>query len=105
MNGGVLATRKVSIRRPDPAIPFLTNSGTAIRAKNWVLIGDAAGHADPITGEGILYALWSGELAVDAIHRNTTKSFDTRWRAEYGHYLIERCKQREIFYNPTMIEL
>jgi geranylgeranyl reductase family protein len=26
--------------------------------ENWILIGDAAGHVDPISGGGILYALW-----------------------------------------------
>ncbi len=35
--------------------------------KNVLLIGDAAGFADPVTAEGISNALWSGELAAEAI--------------------------------------
>src|SRR4030095_4416913 len=35
----------------------------------FVLVGDAAGLADPITGEGIFYALRSGALAAEAIAR------------------------------------
>jgi flavin-dependent dehydrogenase len=35
--------------------------------EDWILVGDAAGHVDPITGAGILYALWSGELAAEVI--------------------------------------
>jgi flavin-dependent dehydrogenase len=33
----------------------------------WALIGDAAGFADPITGEGIYYALKSADLLVEAL--------------------------------------
>ncbi len=35
--------------------------------EGWALIGDAAGFADPITCEGIHYALRSGELLAEAI--------------------------------------
>lgn len=35
--------------------------------KNVLLIGDAAGFADAVTAEGISNALWSGELAANAI--------------------------------------
>lgn len=35
--------------------------------KNVLLLGDAAGFADPITAEGISNSLWSGKLAAEAI--------------------------------------
>jgi len=38
-----------------------------VAGRNWALIGDAAGHVDPISGEGILYAMLDGELAAEAI--------------------------------------
>jgi geranylgeranyl reductase family protein len=72
---------------------------------DWVLVGDAAGHVDPITGEGILYALWSGKLAAEVIKRNELKSYDRLWRKEYGNSLRENCARRDMFYNPLMIEL
>src|SRR5712691_5268787 len=34
--------------------------------EGWALLGDAAGFADPVTGEGIYYALRSAELFADA---------------------------------------
>lgn len=68
--------------------------------ENWILIGDAAGHVDPISGEGIIYALWGGKLAAEAIEKNNLKSYDNKWREEYGTNLIERCKNRDFFYNP-----
>jgi geranylgeranyl reductase family protein len=67
---------------------------------NWILIGDAAGHVDPISGGGILYALWGGELAAKAIESNDLESFDKTWRKEYGGFLEKRCKNKEAFYDP-----
>jgi len=73
--------------------------------KNWLLVGDAAGHADPITGEGILYALWSGKLAAEAICKNMIESYDTLWREAYGNYLMDRCRKKHFFYDPVRIAL
>jgi len=73
--------------------------------EDWILIGDAAGHVDSITGEGITYALWSAELASKAILNNNPKSFDELWRKEYGDILLENCKMRSTFYNPHLLEL
>jgi len=73
--------------------------------ENWILIGDAAGHVDPVTGEGILYAMWGGELAADSIKNGNPKEFDILWRKEYGYDLLEGCKMRDTFYNSFMIEL
>jgi geranylgeranyl reductase family protein len=72
---------------------------------NWIILGDAAGHADPLSGEGILYALWSGKLAAEAIKRNQPLSYEKLWKEQYGTFLAERCKQRRTFYNPLFIEL
>jgi geranylgeranyl reductase family protein len=68
---------------------------------NWILIGDAAGHVDPVSGAGILYALWGGELAAQAIESNNPKSFDKAWKKAYGRFFEERCKNKEAFYDPV----
>ena len=68
--------------------------------QNWILIGDAAGHVDPISGGGILYALWGGQIAANAIKSNDTKSFDSLWKNEYGKQFEERCKNKVAFYDP-----
>ncbi len=72
--------------------------------ENGVLIGDAAGHADPVTGEGILYALWSGKLAAKAIAKDDLRLYDKLWMKEYGNYLIDRCQKKNNCYNPMLIE-
>ncbi len=73
--------------------------------EDWILVGDAAGHVDPISGEGILYALWSGKLAAEVIKKNNLKLYDNLWREQYGNHLRERCIQKDTFYNPLTIEL
>jgi geranylgeranyl reductase family protein len=69
--------------------------------ENWILIGDAAGHVDPISGEGILYALWGGKLAAQTIKLDDLKSYDRLWRKEYGRSLEERCRKKKAFYDPV----
>ena len=39
-----------------------TLSDRNVLGKNWALIGDAAAWVDPLTGEGLFYAIRSGEL-------------------------------------------
>jgi geranylgeranyl reductase family protein len=68
--------------------------------KDWLLIGDAAGHVDPISGGGILYALWGAKLAAQAIGKGDVTSYDTLWRQAYGEYLIESCRNKDAFYDP-----
>jgi geranylgeranyl reductase family protein len=68
--------------------------------RNWILVGDAAGHVDPISGGGILYALWGGKLAARAIKDKNPKSYDSLWRDEFGKNLEERCKKKDAFYDP-----
>lgn len=67
---------------------------------NWMLIGDAAGHVDPISGGGILYALWGGELAAQAIKRNDPRSYDHMWRDQFGKILEDRCRIKDSYYDP-----
>ncbi len=54
----------------------------------WALLGDAAGHVHPITGEGIAYALWSAELLAEAFARGGPQAYDSLWHEAYGHGLM-----------------
>ena len=57
---------------------------TPLAGTNWMLIGDAAGHASPRSGEGILYALLDGELAAQAVAKENPQMFDRLWKDAYG---------------------
>jgi geranylgeranyl reductase family protein len=69
--------------------------------KDWILLGDAAGHVDPTTGEGIFYALSGGRLAALAIKENNASSFDDKWRKEFGQTLIRSVNKKADFYDPV----
>ena len=72
--------------------------------KNWILIGDAAGHVNPVTGEGITFALWSAEIANKAILEDNVESYNQKWREEYGAHLVSGSKMRNLFYNKIFLE-
>ena len=65
---------------------------------DWALLGDAAGFADPVTGEGIYYALRSAELLAAAYQRGQLKSYETTWRADFGAELRRAAQMRRRFY-------
>ena len=51
--------------------------------KNILLVGDAAGLAEPITGEGISFAMESGKLAAESILKAASSNDPSRAYAEY----------------------
>lgn len=65
---------------------------------DWALLGDAAGFADPVTGEGIYYALRSAELFAEAYLRGDAASFEAKWRADFGAELRRAAQMRPRFY-------
>jgi geranylgeranyl reductase family protein len=71
---------------------------------DWILVGDATGHVEPLTGEGIVFALWGAELAAKAICNGDIHSYDTLWKKEFGIDLIESCKSIDLFYNTVVLE-
>jgi len=54
---------------------------------NWALIGDAAGFVDTMTGEGILYAVWSADLLADAMLKSQPNLYEQAWRKAFGRHL------------------
>jgi flavin-dependent dehydrogenase len=61
---------------------------TPCAGPGWALLGDAAGHVHPITGEGIAYALWSAELLAEAFGEGNPQLYESLWRERYGQSLI-----------------
>ena len=64
----------------------------------WALLGDAAGFADPVTGEGIYYALRSAELFSDAYLKGQPSEYENLWRADFGRELRRASRMRRRFY-------
>ena len=66
--------------------------------EGWALLGDAAGFADPVTGEGIYYALRSAELFADAFLAGRVDEYEKRWRKDFGAELRRASQMRRRFY-------
>lgn len=64
----------------------------------WALLGDAAGFADPVTGEGIYYALRSAELFAETYLEGTPTDYEERWRTDFGAELRRAAEMRRRFY-------
>jgi flavin-dependent dehydrogenase len=65
---------------------------------NWALLGDAAGFADPITAEGIFYALRSAECLAQAFSQGNPAAYETLWRQDFLSDLVTAAAWRERFY-------
>jgi flavin-dependent dehydrogenase len=66
--------------------------------EDWALLGDAAGFADPVTGEGIYYAIRSAELFADAYLAARPLEYEAHWRADFGRDLQRASQMRRRFY-------
>ena len=65
---------------------------------DWALLGDAAGFADPVTGEGIYYALRSAELFAETYLAGALTKYETAWREDFGAELRRAAQMRRRFY-------
>jgi flavin-dependent dehydrogenase len=80
--------------------------------EGWALIGDAAGFADPITGEGIYYSFKSADLLADAlllarneeaarmsIYDRASATYEAKWRDAFGRDLEHASYRLPHFYH------
>jgi len=58
-----------------------------VAGRNWALVGDAAAWVDPVTGEGLYYAMRSGELLAESLATGRPEEYPERVRREYGEDL------------------
>ena len=55
-----------------------------IVGRNWAMAGDAAACVDPVTGEGLFYALRSGDLLAQALSDGRPQAYPERLRAAFS---------------------
>jgi geranylgeranyl reductase family protein len=55
-----------------------------VAGDGWMAVGDAAGLVDPITGEGLYYAMRSGDLAANALLSETPQAYHRSLRKEFS---------------------
>jgi len=88
-----------------PNIKDVKTFRISLAGPEWILIGDAAGHVNPIVGEGILYALLDGELAAQAVVEKKPEMFNELWKEAYGSSLFIDVKLRKTLYTRPSLEL
>ncbi len=65
---------------PSPEIETIRHRPVA--GRNWALAGDAAACTDPATGEGLYYALRSGDLLAQSLIQELPETYPLHLRAE-----------------------
>jgi flavin-dependent dehydrogenase len=69
----------------------------------WALVGDAAGLVDSITGEGIYYAMRSGDLLADALLEDAPELYPERVRNDFGRALALGARLAKMFYHGEFL--
>jgi geranylgeranyl reductase family protein len=73
----------------------------------WMLLGDAGGMVDPITREGIYFALASGDAAADSLAAGASAShaYEQRIRETIHPELARAASLKGMFFNPRFTGL
>jgi geranylgeranyl diphosphate/geranylgeranyl-bacteriochlorophyllide a reductase len=74
-----------------------------LAGQSWALAGDAAGLVDPVTGEGIFYALRSGELIGELLLEDQLVLYPQRIREEFGDALALVARLAYMFYHEDFL--
>ena len=78
-------------------------SNRAVIGRNWALCGDAAAWVDPLTGEGLFYAMRSGELLGRALAEGCPEKYPVRVRASFSAELEFASRIVRRFYRGSFL--
>jgi flavin-dependent dehydrogenase len=80
-----------------------TLSKRTVLGKNWALIGDAAAWVDPLTGEGLFYAIRSGELLGRSLAEGCPEKYPVWVRASFSAELEFASRIVRRFYRGSFL--
>ena len=80
-----------------PGLSAKTWDSRTVCGDDWALLGDAAGFADPVTGEGIYYALRSAELFAECFLSGAAQSYETDLARRFRRRVATRCANAPAF--------
>jgi flavin-dependent dehydrogenase len=83
---------------PIPSLTPRSLERLALGGARWRLVGDAAGLVDPITREGIYFALLSGQWAAEGALLGNGAQYAARVRQEIGPELIRAARLKAAFF-------
>lgn len=81
-----------------PSFRAQTFETLAVCGEGWAMVGDSAGLVDPITGEGLYYALRSAELCAEALLASRPCEYKIRMEEEVLLELRLAARASERFY-------
>jgi geranylgeranyl reductase family protein len=93
---------------PIPSLSPQSFASLTTSGPGWYLVGDAAGLVDPITREGIYFALQSGAWAAHAIAAHAARperQYHERVRDEIGSELMRAARYKAGFFRPKFTGL
>src|SRR5579864_1212238 len=74
-----------------------------VLGKNWAMVGDAAAWVDPLTGEGLFYAMRSGELLGRSLAEGCPEKYPARVRAAFSAELEFAARIVRRFYRGSFL--
>jgi flavin-dependent dehydrogenase len=80
-----------------------TLSARRVVGRDWALVGDAAAWVDPITGEGLYYALRSGDLLAGALIAEKPSEYPARVRKAFSADLEFATRIARRFYRGSFL--
>jgi flavin-dependent dehydrogenase len=86
---------------PSPQVRTL--SGRAVVGRNWALCGDAAAWVDPLTGEGLFYAMRSGEILGQSLAAGCPEKYPASVRASFSMELEFAARIVRRFYRGSFL--
>jgi geranylgeranyl reductase family protein len=102
-------TRLTPYAWPIPSIGHQARREITLGDTGWMLIGDAAGLVDPLTREGIYYALLSGQWAADAIVATASPDAASRYAekvlCDVHPELARAARLSRLFFAPAFSTL
>jgi flavin-dependent dehydrogenase len=69
----------------------------------WAFAGDTAGLVDPVTGEGIYFAMRSGELLAESLLAGIPETYPARVSQEFGRKLGAGARLARLFYREEFL--
>ena len=86
---------------PSPQVHTLSQRNVV--GKNWALVGDAAALVDPLTGEGLFYAIRSGELLGRSLAQGCPERYPAWIKAAFSGELEFAARMVRRFYRGSFL--
>jgi geranylgeranyl reductase family protein len=86
-----------------PSLETASWKKNRITGDGWMAVGDAAGLVDPITGEGLYYALRSGDLAAQALIAERPETYPASMHKEISEELEFASQLANHFFHGSFL--